>query len=41
MQIREKKYFEKFGDSPKAVKLVGAGFDIKERNIGSYKIEEI
>jgi hypothetical protein len=41
MQIKEKKYYEKFGRSPKKIKLVGAGFDAKQRNIGSYKIEEI
>lgn len=40
-QIKEKKYYEKFLISSKHIKLVGIGFDIEQKNIGSYKIEEL
>lgn len=40
-QIREKQYYQQFSNSSKTVTLIGAGFDIEKRNIGSYKIESI
>ena len=40
-QIKEKKYYEKYLSSPKAIKLVGVGFDIEQRNLGDYKIEDL
>lgn len=40
-QIKEKKYYEKYLSSPKAIKLVGVGFDIEQRNRGDYKIEDL
>jgi hypothetical protein len=40
-QIKEKKYYEKYLASSKTVKLVGVGFDVGQRNIGDYKIEEL
>lgn len=40
-QIKEKKYYEKFLNSKKTIKLVGVGLDIEKKNIGSYKIEEL
>lgn len=40
-QIKEKKYYEKYLASAKTVKLVGIGFDVEQRNIGNYKIEDL
>ncbi len=40
-QIKEKKYYEKYLIPSKVVKLIGVGFDIKQRNPGDYKIEAL
>ena len=40
-QIKERKYYEKYLASDKTVKLVGVGFDVEQRNIGNYKIQEL
>jgi hypothetical protein len=39
-QIKEKRYFEKYLSSSKSIKLIGVGFDVRQKNIGDYKIEE-
>ncbi len=38
-QIREKRYFEKYLDSGKRIRLIGAAFDPETRNLGTW-IEE-
>lgn len=40
-QIHDKKYYQKFLTSAKKIKLIGIGFDAKQRNIRNYRIEEI
>jgi hypothetical protein len=40
-QIKEKKYYEKYLTSSKVIDLIGIGFDIEQKNIGDYKIEEL
>lgn len=40
-QIKGKRYFEKYLNSGKAVKLVGVSFDSEKRNLDSYKIETV
>jgi len=41
IQVKEKKYYERYLTSQKAVRLIGIGFDTTQRNIGDYKIEEL
>jgi len=36
LQIKEKKYFQKYQDSEKEVILVGASFSTKQRNISGW-----
>lgn len=40
-QIKEKKYYEKYLPTPKKIKIVGVGFDMEEKNIKEYQIEDI
>jgi hypothetical protein len=40
-QIKEKKYYEKYLDAGKPIKLAGVGFDSHKRNISDYLIESI
>jgi len=40
-QIHSKKYYEQFVSSGKKIFLLAIGFDEKERNIGSYLVEEV
>jgi hypothetical protein len=40
-QIKEKKYYEKYQTSSKGLKLIGIGFNMEQRNINDYQIEEI
>jgi hypothetical protein len=40
-QIKEKKYYEKYLSTPQKIKIIGVGFDSKERNIKEYLVEEI
>lgn len=40
-QIKEKEYYEKYLSTGKIIKIIGVGFDIEQKNIGDYKIEEI
>ncbi|WP_041324069.1 PD-(D/E)XK nuclease domain-containing protein [Hippea maritima] len=40
-QIRKRKYYEKYLDEKKDIYLVGMVFDSGERNIGSWRVEEI
>lgn len=40
-QVKQKKYYEKYLASGKRVKIAGIGFDIEERNISTFTIEEI
>ena len=39
-QVKEKKYYERYLISEKAVTLIGIGFDKSQRNLRDYKIEE-
>jgi hypothetical protein len=34
------KYYEKYLGSGKEVVLMGAGFDVEQRNIGTYLLED-
>lgn len=38
-QIKERKYYERYLNSPKTIQLVGVGFDVENKNIGAYQIE--
>lgn len=40
-QIKKKKYYEKYQPTPKKIKIIGVGFDVEERNIKEFKIEDI
>lgn len=40
-QIKEKKYYKKYLPTPKTIKIVGVGFDMEEKNIKEYQIEDI
>lgn len=40
-QIKEKKYYEKYLSSGKAIKIVGVGFDMEQRNISDFTTEEV
>ena len=40
-QIKENKYYEKYLSLSKTIKIIGVGFDLEERNIGEYLIEDI
>ena len=40
-QVKEKKYYERFLISAKAIKLIGIAFDREQKNIGAYKIEAL
>lgn len=40
-QIKEKKYYEKYLPTPKKIKIIGVGFDTKERNIKEFLVEDI
>ncbi|MGA1825974.1 MAG: AAA family ATPase [bacterium] len=40
-QIKEKRYYEKYMVSEKKIKLVGVGFNVKNRNISDYNAEEL
>ncbi|MDQ1351838.1 MAG: hypothetical protein QG657_2143, partial [Acidobacteriota bacterium] len=40
-QIREMKYYEKYLAGGKEIVLMGAGFDVQQRNIGNYLLEAI
>jgi hypothetical protein len=40
-QIKEKKYFEKYLQSTKTIKLLGIGFDTANRNIGNHILEPL
>jgi hypothetical protein len=40
-QIKEKKYFERYLASKKAIKLIGVEFDIESRNLSEYRVEDL
>lgn len=40
-QIKEKKYYQKYLSAPQKIKIIGIGFDLEQKNIDEYKIEEI
>lgn len=40
-QIKAKKYHQKFLQSGKKIVLVGIGFDVEERNVGGWMVEEV
>ena len=40
-QIKEKKYYEKYFKAEKPITLIGIGFDMEQKNIDDFKIEEI
>ncbi|HLP62356.1 MAG TPA: PD-(D/E)XK nuclease domain-containing protein [Candidatus Deferrimicrobium sp.] len=40
-QIKKMQYYEKYLAGGKEVVLLGAGFDVKQRNIGNYLLEKI
>jgi hypothetical protein len=41
IQIKEKRYYERYLPSPKGIKLIGVGFDPERRNLGEYRIEDL
>jgi len=40
-QIKEMKYYEKYLPTPKKIKIIGIGFDVEEKNIKEYLVEDI
>lgn len=40
-QIKDNKYYEKYLDSRKQIKIIGIGFNEDERNIKDFAIEDI
>ena len=40
-QIKEKKYYERYLAIGKPIKLIGVGFDPKNRNISDYLVETV
>jgi hypothetical protein len=40
-QIKKNKYYEKYLSLSKKIKILGVGFDMEQRNIGDYRVEDI